>query len=231
MDSTPLLIQPANLLRRYHRHRVVGIKNIPLKGPALIVAHHSFATYDSFLLGAAILEERGRLVHALGHRWLFKLPLVRELMNDAGAVSASPESAKNLLREGHLLGVAPGGMREALRSKDERYKVRWADRKGFVRLAIEMQTPIVLVACPRADEIFDISTGFFTDLAYEKLRLPLVFAWGRGPLPRPIELVHYVEKAQEPPACPRSAKKLSEVVDRWHAELTQAMSKLLERRD
>lgn len=229
--SAPLLLYPALALRRYHQHRVVGLEHVPKKGGALVVVNHSFATYDTFLLGAAIYVERHRHVHALGHNWLFRIPGARELMLDAGAVPASPAAAKKLLRDGHLLGVAPGGMREALRSSEERYRLRWHDRKGFVRLSIETGAPIVLAACPRADEIFDVKAGFLTELAYEKLRLPLAAFKGWGPLPRPVPLTHYVAKPRKPPPKPRSMEKLEELVSAWHSELTAEMEALLERRD
>lgn len=230
-SSTPLLLHPARALRLYHRHRVVGLENIPKKGGALIVVNHSFATYDSFLLGAAIYEKHHRLVHALGHSWLFRIPGVRELMTDAGAVPAGMDAALGLLKRRELLGLAPGGMREALRSSEERYRVRWGDRKGFVRLAIQAGCPIVLAACPRADEIFDVSAGLLTEIAYAKFKLPVAYVRGWGPLPRAVPLTHYVAKPLTPPPAPNSPKRLEALVDEWHSELTAAMDELLERRD
>jgi aminopeptidase N len=62
------------------------------------------------------------------------------------------------LREGHVLGVAPGGMWESLRPRDERRQSRWEGRKGFVRLALrelpaerdEQIVPVVLGRLERA---------------------------------------------------------------------------------
>jgi hypothetical protein len=230
MPSPPLLLYPALALRKYHQHQVIGLEHVPLKGGALIVANHSFATYDLFLLGAAIYTERHRLVHALGHEWLFRVPGLRELMEDAGAVPAGPAVSKAFLRKGELVGIAPGGMREALRSSRDRYQIRWNDRRGFVRLAIESQCPVVLAACPRADEIFDVSTGVITDLVYERLRLPLAFVRGWGPVPRAIKLTHFVDKPWHPPAKPKGKAKLEALVSECHAELIDRMNALMERR-
>src|ERR1700733_9726952 len=62
----PRLVAIANFLRWYHDHTVVGLENIPATGSALLVHNHSFATYDVFMLGAAIYEDRWRLVRGLG---------------------------------------------------------------------------------------------------------------------------------------------------------------------
>lgn len=40
------------------------------------------------------------------------------------------------LREGHLVGLAPGGLREALFS-NEMYPLLWGERRGFAQVAID----------------------------------------------------------------------------------------------
>jgi hypothetical protein len=41
----------------------------------------------------------------------------------------------NLLNEGHILSISPGGVREALFS-DHNYEVLWGSRAGFARVAV-----------------------------------------------------------------------------------------------
>lgn len=48
------------------------------------------------------------------------------------------------LRNGHLLGISPGGVREALFS-DETYPLLWGKRKGFAQVAIDSE--VVSVSC------------------------------------------------------------------------------------
>ncbi|MGZ3652038.1 MAG: lysophospholipid acyltransferase family protein [Bdellovibrionota bacterium] len=224
-----MLLAPLNALRRYHHHRVVGAENIPAEGGALIVTNHSFVTYDSFMLGAAILEKRHRHVRALGHSLLFRIPGLSQLMDDAGVVPASPGSAAALLKKGHLLGIAPGGMREALRPREEKYEIKWSERKGFVRLAISSGCPVILAACPEADDIVDVHAGLLTALAYETLHLPLAFGlgWNGLPIPRPIKLTHRLSKPFYPPKAPKKGKKFEAAVDAWHAELSAAMREMM----
>lgn len=232
MNPAPRLLPLLKWLRRYHHHRVIGGENVPKKGGALIVTNHSFATYDAFLLGVEILERRKRLVRALGDDLLFRVPFLSGLMHEAGVVPAGRETALKLLKQGHLLGIAPGGMREALRaSETEKYQLRWHDRKGFARLALAAQCPIVLAACPAADDLFDVTAGPLTALLYEKLHVPfaLVRGWYGLPLPRPVRLTHILSKPIYPPPAPRSRKAFEAAANAWHAELTARMAELMER--
>lgn len=97
-----------NRAARYHDHRVEGLEHIPASGPALIVVNHSLATYDSGLLAAAVRERLGRDVWLLGDRYIFKIPVVRDLASAYGFVEGSQHNAESLLRDGELVLVAPG---------------------------------------------------------------------------------------------------------------------------
>lgn len=46
------------------------------------------------------------------------------------------EECVKALQSGHLLGISPGGVREALFS-DETYPLLWSKRKGFAQVAID----------------------------------------------------------------------------------------------
>lgn len=46
------------------------------------------------------------------------------------------EECVRALKKGHLLAIAPGGVREALFS-DEMYTIIWGNRKGFAQVAID----------------------------------------------------------------------------------------------
>ncbi|KAG7254076.1 hypothetical protein CRUP_009368 [Coryphaenoides rupestris] len=46
------------------------------------------------------------------------------------------EECVRALRSGHLLGISPGGVREALFS-DETYPLIWGTRRGFAQVAID----------------------------------------------------------------------------------------------
>ncbi|MCO4795286.1 MAG: acyltransferase family protein [Bacteriovoracaceae bacterium] len=226
METFRTLLKP---LRLYHRYNVEGLSSFPKTGPVILAVHHSLATYDGFLLGLEIYEKKNRLPRGLGDDLLFKLPFTKEWAPDIGIVPASHENAKQLLENGELLAIAPGGMRESLRPSDERYKVRWNKRKGFARLAIETGTPIVLAACPSADRIFKIYENPITAFAYKKFRFPLpIFrGWGLSMMPRPVKLTHYLSKPIIPPKL--DSENFDIQVNTFHAHLLNEMDNLMSR--
>lgn len=224
------LRRPIEALRRYHDHEALGLENIPNNGGFLLVVNHSLATYDGLLLGLAIHEFTGRGLTALGDDRLFKTPVLAKLVRKCGIVPASPENGLKLLAKGHAVAVAPGGMREALRpTTTESYTIRWEHRRGFVRLALRAQVPIVLAACPAADELYDVYENPLTKLAYKKLHLPLPMMSGLAGtlMPRPVKLLHVVGAPLKPPALEEGAFKAQ--VDTWHAHICEQMQHLMDR--
>jgi 1-acyl-sn-glycerol-3-phosphate acyltransferase len=216
-----------NFIRRYHRHRIVGLEHIPLKGPGVVVINHSWGTYDSFLLLVGIFLKTGRWVHPLGDRWLFRIPGLREAVQHFGVVEGEPRTAKQLLKQGHLVMVAPGGMREALRPSSERYQLRWQERRGFVKLAMQAQVPIILAACPKADDLYTVYVGALTKLIYKYLKLPapLFFGLGCTWFPRPVQLTHWLSKPILPPPHKRPTQAQ---IKTFHAKVTQQMQQLMQ---
>jgi 1-acyl-sn-glycerol-3-phosphate acyltransferase len=195
----------------------------------ILVVNHSFATYDIMLLGLAVYEATGRFPRALGDRWLFRIDALRQFASFFGAVEADPQNARRLLEGGELLVVAPGGMREALRPSSERYQVRWEKRRGFARLALQTQSPVVLAACPRADDLYTIYPSFFTRAAYRWLKLPIPLLRGRGLtlLPRRVSLAHYLSEPLVPMADADPGNELD--VSRFHSLMIRKMNTLMAR--
>ncbi len=222
------LTGPMNWLARYHRHSVEGIHNMPADGRVLLAVHHSFATYDAVLLAKAIIEETGRVPSALGDNRIFQTPGVRRWARRAGVVPASPEHGEELLRREQLVLVAPGGMREALRPSTERYRVRWDRRKGFVRLAIKTQTPIVLATCPAADDIYSVYEADVTKAAYKryKMPIPLIRGFGFSLMPRPVRLTHFLSEPLVPPQ--PHEDDLESAVEDFHTEIIGRVNRLMD---
>jgi len=214
-------------LARYHRHEVIGLHHVPAHGRALLVVNHSLATYDGALLGLAIHDATGRLPMGLGDNLIFRTPGLRRVASRVGIVPARPETGERLLEDERLVAVAPGGMREALRPSHERYRVRWARRKGFVRLALRLQTPVILAACPAADDLYTVYEAVWTKLAYKHLKVPLPLVRGLGPtaIPRPVKLTHYIAPPLVPP--PLYEPRLEGQVDALHARFVATMQALL----
>ena len=214
-------------LARYHRFELEGVEHVPARGACLLVVHHTLATYDGFLLAGAIWERTGRMPRGLGDDTIFRIPGLAGFARRVGIVPASPEAGEELLREGHILGVAPGGMWESLRPRGERRRSRWEGRRGFVRLALRTGTPMLMAACPRADDLFTVYPSRLTDAVYRRFHWPLPVARGLGPtlVPRPLKLVGRLSARVVPPAWDPTREDAQ--VDAPHAAASASMASLL----
>jgi 1-acyl-sn-glycerol-3-phosphate acyltransferase len=214
-------------LRDYHQHRVFGFENVPKKGPALLAFHHSLCTYDSFLLSVPIRDELGREFRGLADRLIFKTPVLGRIFKDAGFIVGTREGTRQMLQEGELVGMAPGGMRESLRPTGERYRFDWSGRTGFVRVAMEAGAPIVLGACPKSDDIYRVAKNPVTPFFYERFKVPVPLAWGRWGtvLPRPVKLWHLMSEPLWPEVPPDRVTDSD--VEAMHSKVVARMDRLM----
>jgi len=216
-------------LQAYHRHKVFGLEHVPDDSAALIVCNHSLATYDITLLATEIYNEKGRICRSLVDRLFFKLPYLGQFIQATGGIEGSQQVASELLLGGNLVAVAPGGMREALRPSFERYQVLWDERKGFAKLALNTQVPVILAACPRADDIYEVYPSKLTQWCYKQFRIPVFLARGLGPtpIPRPVKLVHFLSEPIYPPKPSTSKAGFTRQVNNFHDKLVQRMRLLI----
>lgn len=157
---------------------VEGLERLP-SGRALLVANHAFGFEVAFAM-ARIHAETGRRVWALGeHAWWW-IPGVRRLAAAVGMVDGTPANVDALLAADELVLVLPGGLREALKPRELRYRLLWGSRYGFVKAAMRNAAPLVPLASLGGDDLFNLVGNAFTRA--RKLHLPF-------PLPRPAHLV------------------------------------------
>jgi 1-acyl-sn-glycerol-3-phosphate acyltransferase len=144
-ESLPRLWLAASL---YFRGEVRGLGNIPEEGPVLLVGNHSGGnlTPDTPVFTLAFHAYFGveRAFYQLAHNLVLSMPGL-SFLRKFGTVAASPENADKALSSGAALLVYPGGDYEVHRPSWERNKVDFGGRKGFIRLALEKDVPIVPV--------------------------------------------------------------------------------------
>ena len=154
------VIQAMSLLfgedHRWFRVEARGWENVP-PAPAMIVSNHSGGTLvlDSWGLGYAWHTHFrvARPLHVLGHELFFSIPSIGRAFAKAGVLRAQPATAENVLeRWKHDLLVMPGGDVDVWRPYRERYKVKFAGRRGYARTAMRARVPIVPVANAGAHE-------------------------------------------------------------------------------
>lgn len=184
-------------LRAWASPRFFGLENIPEQGPVLIVANHNLlGAIDAPLLMPEILRTRGRLVRGLAEHVLM-VPGVRHILHRYGAVRGTRSNCLALLERGEAVVVFPGGGREAIRRKGEKYVLKWEGRTGFARMAIQAGVPIVPLAMIGIDDAYDIvfdgQHPVMRPLRWTcsllginpELNPPLVKGIGPTPIPRP----------------------------------------------
>lgn len=167
---------------------------IPRDTGVLLVFYHGVVPLDFWYFGLNLYQDMGRPPCALADRWLFKVPGLRWLTKAVGGINANREQAVGLLRQGYIVGVSPGGVREAIAGAEKDYQLCWGGRIGFARLALEANVPIVAGFTKNVESLYRApfaGSRFFNQL-YEKTRLPLVPILGLGPFPFPVKLTTHL---------------------------------------
>ena len=134
-------------LGTYFRPDVRGMDNIPSSGPVLLVGNHSGGTLiaDTFVFATEFYTHFGpqRRFHQLAHDIAARLPATG--LSRWGTVAASHENARRAFDGDAPVLVYPGGDYETFRPSWHSDRVEFGGRKGFIKLALEREVPIVPV--------------------------------------------------------------------------------------
>lgn len=176
-----------------------GLELIPDSGPVLFVGNHSLMAFaDAVLMVRKILKEKGIVCRSLGLHAHFKVPVWGTFLAENGAVDGTRENCTAMMKAGEYVIVYPGGGGEVMKRKGEQHALRWKQRTGFARMAIENSCTIVPFSTVGADDCYDI---LFDNAQLGKNRLasrliqwtglkqeeipPLIRGWGPTLLPKP----------------------------------------------
>jgi len=226
-----------DVLVQWFRPTIEGIEHLKEVEGALIVSNHGALGIDLPVLISRVYRKTGRRLRSLGDHVVFATPGIRDLAEQMGIVEGTPDAAHRLLTGGELVLVYPGGAEEALCSAEERYRLFWEGRHGFVRTALRAGVPIVPLVGIGTDDVYlqPISRNrvrrsalghFIEERIGEKYVLPLFMGLGLFPLPvrihylvgAPIHLGHGPEAADDP-----------EIVATLHARVKEATEALIAR--
>ena len=174
----------------YFRGEVRGLGNIPEEGGVLLVGNHSGGnlTPDTTVFNLAFSTYFGveRRYHQLAHNLVLSMPGLGFLRKH-GTVAASHENARKALASGAAVLVYPGGDYEVHRPIWERHRVDFGGRKGFIKLALDQDVPIVPVVAVGGQETYipfsrgeSLAKLLGLDRAFRLKVLPLSLAlpWG-----------------------------------------------------
>jgi 1-acyl-sn-glycerol-3-phosphate acyltransferase len=130
----------------WFRPDIRGLDRIPGDGPVLIVGNHTggASSPEVHISQLAVSTYFGveRPHYQLAHRMVLNSP-VGPLLRRFGTVEADPDNAAKALDAGAIVTVFPGGDHEVYRPSWESARIDMGGRKGFLRLAMEKDVPIV----------------------------------------------------------------------------------------
>ncbi len=141
------------LYRFWFRAEVHGIDNVP-EGRVLLVSNHSGQIpLDGVMIACALIldAKRPRFVRSMIERFISTLPFFSIWFPRVGQVLGTPDNARRLLESEEALLVFPEGVKGISKTFADRYKLA-PFGQGFMRLALESDTPIVPVAVIGAEE-------------------------------------------------------------------------------
>lgn len=147
-------LMPAALLYRfYFRVRTFDIERVP-NGRVLLIANHAgqFA-YDGAMLAMSMLLEAAppRIARGMGEYFLFKLPWVGTAGARMGMMVGTPANCVHMLENEQCVMAFPEGARGANKPFSQRYRLQRFGR-GFMRLALQTDTPIVPIGIVGSEE-------------------------------------------------------------------------------
>lgn len=133
----------ADLLCKYFRLEVEGLDHIPRKGKALITPNHSgFSGLDALLLGHEVFQKTHRIPRILTHHLWFFSNFTAETANKFGFIEATMQNGLNLLNKNNLVVIFPEGEMGNFKASSNKYRLQ-EFKRGFVRMALTTQSPIV----------------------------------------------------------------------------------------
>jgi 1-acyl-sn-glycerol-3-phosphate acyltransferase len=150
----PLLALSVFFYRYWLRAEARGIELVP-EGRVLLIGNHAGNTFawDGAMLAMAMLleAEPPRLVRGMAEFFLPQIPFVSVLLHRAGSVVGTPENCVQLLEHDEAVMVFPEGARGFVKPFSKRYQLQRFGL-GFMRLALETDTPIVPVGIVGGEE-------------------------------------------------------------------------------
>lgn len=200
LDRLAALLSP---LSRLVQPKLYGVDS--LREPMLLVGNHTiYGLVDVPFMIVELWRQRRIAVRGLGEHGHYAIPGWRDLLEAGGMVRGTRENVRELMRERQNVLVFPGGAGEVLKQRGERYALKWKERIGFAKLAIEHGYPVVPFAAVGVEDMFTVVADERTPVVSQASRLlrrlagfpipPL--AVGVGPLvPRPERMYFWFGEA------------------------------------
>ncbi|MCA9672359.1 MAG: acyltransferase [Myxococcales bacterium] len=223
---------------RYFRYETEGFEHIRDSPSALVVAYHGrpFA-WDYYCLAVRMVDELGYYPRTFTLHTFQWIPILRQLARQSGALYEVPDARQlaALKARGEHLVVLPGGSREALRPVWIQQRVDFGRRRGYLRLALAADLPIIPVVASGVDRAYvGINDGYrLSHRLFGHGKIPLWIGLGIGgiwPLALPLP-VHIRQRIGAPISLSRlrrAGEDDQSLIERAHALVTGEMQAMLD---
>lgn len=140
------------IMRKYFRLEIEGLENIPRRGAALLCPNHSgYSGFDALLLAHIVHKETRRIPRVLTHHFWFLTKTTAIPAQKMGFTEASFENGVSALQRNNLVIVFPEGENGNFKPTSSMYQLQ-EFKRGFVRMAVKTQAPIVPILVIGAEE-------------------------------------------------------------------------------
>ncbi len=176
----------------YFRVQTDGWEHIPKTGKVLLIGSHNggLAAPDTLMMTYDWFRQFGteRAAYALMEPKIWQiLPGLARLATQVGAIQAHPELARSALRRGAALLIYPGGAKDVFRPYYLRNKIYFCGHRGFIKLALSEEVPIVPLISHGAHSTLIVLADIYPQLQ-QLHRLGMPWLWGIDPGVFPIYL-------------------------------------------
>jgi len=212
-----------NYSRVFHAQEWEGLDNIPKEGGALVIFYHGGGMpIDYCATIGEVWLEKGRCISSVVDRTFMEWPGLDPVREHFNLFPGTRESCVELLKNGSLLGIAPGGGREAIFGTPD-YPLLWGSRQGFAAVAISAGVPIIPLFTENIREVTLCLSGRMNagrglwEYIYKTTKLPIVPVYGLFP----VKLRTHLGK----PIYPTPGMKPEEMVSLTSSALRQMIDK------
>lgn len=171
-------------LRNYTRLKVDGLDHVPTEGPALIVGNHTgWLGLDYALTALSVYDAHERVVRGMAHSAWFKNPATKTFAKKVGLFQVTKDAMQEQLGHGNLVMMFPEGEKGAFRPGSDYTLEEYA--RGFVRVAMATQAPVVPVAILGGEEANPVGRRIesYEELLQMRGGLPIP----KNLIPRPVK--------------------------------------------
>lgn len=140
------------IMRKYFRLQIEGIEHVPKRCRGLILPNHSgYTAFDAMVIAHEVHKATGRVARVLSHPLWFVTETTALPATKLGFYEATTANGLKFLKKNNLVMLFPEGEKGNFKPTSRRYRLA-EFKRGFVRMALQTQSPIIPTLVIGAEE-------------------------------------------------------------------------------